>query len=885
MGWVERRTKGMPGNLISHIRPRHLAGAIVLACLLVPGIAAATDAGASSGTDYSQSDPVPTWCHKNLQVLSQLTNWRGYRDGTLLKRKFSQLFSAPTYYRGYVADRNIFAFSAEIDRDNPHVDLEEFVVPAGEFNPGGPVPRGSAISVGRRGSTFETLVWNIVDFGLLAIRASNPTTVVRHDQITLDVIPYDLHAEFVGNQYTLYTVNGLDSIRVYTLPFTNWVIAEERGILDTPGDASAVAFQDSRLFVADGSEGVQIVDASDIDNLEWVGHTDTRGPAKHVALMDTLLFVAEWDEGVEIFSVADVDSIRLLAWVDTPGLAHEVAPDSSHLFYVADWDGGLRVYDYARMDSIFLDGFYGIGSQYHSVSVMDSIVFAGDHSGFMMFRYGDDREAPDLAVTVTQNSFLRKYLRTYVLASECLEDVPTVRHLVLPRQTGIEDFEGYADSDTLRMHWNSVVPEDTVSVSSTAFEGDQALQFDFTLPELVTRWVSYSFEEAQDWRLFDQMAFHFRTGGDEILGSVRAGLISADGDSLLGEGAEIGADWQEYALDLTPMDPRDEIETILLGVTASVEDTTVFGTLLADRVVLKRVNPAEPTKGYTEAFLGDTLDVDVSTVSDERSLYAGDFELVASDSGMTNAILVTATDYSGNATTQMKEYRAQLVVPEKGGSLWSPSSRLSLHVPPAATGEEAFFYIIPEKSADASTIPAGARVLSRSYVVGSSARDVRNDVEVAFRMDRVPADVAPEELGVYRQDGDSWLYVGGRYDSETRTVRVRTADLGTFAVMASPHRPETPRPDRVVLQSHPNPFNPNTTISYACPARSRVSLRIYDVGGRLVKTLVDDARDAGVHYVTWNGRGDTGVPATSGIYFARLEVDREIQTIKLVLIR
>jgi hypothetical protein len=87
-------------------------------------------------------------------------------------------------------------------------------------------------------------------------------------------------------------------------------------------------------------------------------------------------------------------------------------------------------------------------------------------------------------------------------------------------------------------------------------------------------------------------------------------------------------------------------------------------------------------------------------------------------------------------------------------------------------------------------------------------------------------------------------------------------------------------------QNVPNPFNPSTTIFYDIPdGGAQITIRIYDVSGRLVKTLVDGHVPAGAGAVDWNGRNDQGQPMASGIYFYRMTGPSFSEMKKMVLLR
>lgn len=83
-------------------------------------------------------------------------------------------------------------------------------------------------------------------------------------------------------------------------------------------------------------------------------------------------------------------------------------------------------------------------------------------------------------------------------------------------------------------------------------------------------------------------------------------------------------------------------------------------------------------------------------------------------------------------------------------------------------------------------------------------------------------------------------------------------------------------------QNAPNPFSTETTVRFAVPTASPVSLQVFDVTGRKVATLVDRAMDAGAHSVVWNGRDDSGSAVATGVYLVRLQAAGETVTSEMV---
>lgn len=125
-------------------------------------------------------------------------------------------------------------------------------------------------------------------------------------------------------------------------------------------------------------------------------------------------------------------------------------------------------------------------------------------------------------------------------------------------------------------------------------------------------------------------------------------------------------------------------------------------------------------------------------------------------------------------------------------------------------------------------------------------------------------------------DGMDLLAGTTQYGVWTRPLSEMLTPTGVNAVAV---------PGAMSLRSYPNPFNPNTTIQYSLLETGRVRLSIYDVTGRLVRTLVDGVRNAGDQRVLWDGKDDRGSPVGSGVYVYQLEAGRTSLTRKMSLLR
>jgi hypothetical protein len=134
--------------------------------------------------------------------------------------------------------------------------------------------------------------------------------------------------------------------------------------------------------------------------------------------------------------------------------------------------------------------------------------------------------------------------------------------------------------------------------------------------------------------------------------------------------------------------------------------------------------------------------------------------------------------------------------------------------------------------------------------------------------------------------GDKPLFIfeGEGYD----TVQVSLADTEGKLMQVHQKQENNNQPTRYTLyQNYPNPFNPETLIKYAVSGDglTRVNLKIYNIVGQLVKTLVDEDQMPGEYTRTWNGKDEKNQDVASGMYFYKLKVSNFTETKKMVLLR
>ncbi len=133
-----------------------------------------------------------------------------------------------------------------------------------------------------------------------------------------------------------------------------------------------------------------------------------------------------------------------------------------------------------------------------------------------------------------------------------------------------------------------------------------------------------------------------------------------------------------------------------------------------------------------------------------------------------------------------------------------------------------------------------------------------------------------------------WRAIPSEFDRQSGRFTAQTRSLGMIGIVAKSvaGEPIESIPVTYALsQNYPNPFNPTTAIEFSLPAESRVTLQIFDMLGREVRTLLSETRQGGVHRIEWDGRNNFGSSVASGVYIYRMSAGGFSDIKRMVLIR
>jgi len=132
--------------------------------------------------------------------------------------------------------------------------------------------------------------------------------------------------------------------------------------------------------------------------------------------------------------------------------------------------------------------------------------------------------------------------------------------------------------------------------------------------------------------------------------------------------------------------------------------------------------------------------------------------------------------------------------------------------------------------------------------------------------------------GSFPSSGNEAVSIYPELGNSNFTVTISYSEMGTDNEELLPIQ-------YALYQNYPNPFNPTTTLRYDLPETGHLTITIYDMLGRHIKTLINQTQDAGYRSVIWDATNDYGKPVSAGIYLYQIQAGEYISTKKMVLLK
>jgi hypothetical protein len=160
---------------------------------------------------------------------------------------------------------------------------------------------------------------------------------------------------------------------------------------------------------------------------------------------------------------------------------------------------------------------------------------------------------------------------------------------------------------------------------------------------------------------------------------------------------------------------------------------------------------------------------------------------------------------------------------------------------------------------------------------------------LTLRYDEIDPFAHERSLRIHHWDDGQgkWELIGGTLDTAHHEVSATITRTGIYALFTT-MLDESPGEDNSPIelnQNHPNPFDNGTTFDLKLNNPVSVSVGVYDLLGRRVRTLLEGSKPAGIHHIAWDGLDGDGIRVPEGVYFCRAKGEGEIRVVKVIVQR
>jgi len=578
------------------------------------------------------------------------------------------------------------------------------------------------------------------------------------------------------------------------------------------------------------------------DYLHWVGGLAPEGMAWGVAISGTYAYVAGDYSGLQVIDITNPENPQITGSVDTPGSARGVAISGTHAYVADDWSG-LQVIDITNPESPQIVGFVDTHGDARGVAISGTYAYvAANWSGLQVIDITNP-EIPQIVGVV------------YLAGEETGVAVSGNFAYVTIGGGTTFDFPGFHVIDVT----NPQSPPNVYSVDTPGQAVDVALS------------GSYAYVAAYYDGL--QVVNPSLTGPQVLVGSVDT-PGPAVGVAISGTYAYVAAGHGLYVIDIA--NPQSPQITGSVDTPGSAQGVAISGThayvVGADfgLQVIDITNPEIPQTVGSVDTPGSARGVAIS----------GTYAYVADSSSGLQVIDITDPQNPHIISYVDNPFHAAYCVALLGNYAYVSSYVSS---GPSFVRIFGFLQVIEVSDPESPQVVGGV-------IIPQGAGDLVLSGNHAY--------LAEEYLCVIDiADPTNPHFLGGSGTLGSANCVAASGDLflvgGSTGLQVLPAQCDPPSaveietPNQVthLFEAYPNPFNPQTTISFSLERPVRAEIGVYDLTGSRVAVLATRTFTPGAHSLTWNGRDSQGRAMPSGTYIVRLETESGVEAKKVMLVR
>lgn len=641
-----------------------------------------------------------------------------------------------------------------------------------------------------------------------------------------------------------YVTDGPAGLRLVDI--TNPSSPVLMGQVVAPGAVSYdVAVSGTLAYVTDGNQGLHVVDVANPNAPVIIGGIDTPGMALGLAMAGSLVFVADYSfSGLQVIDCSNPNVPVIIGNVVTTGSAVDVTLSGS-IAYLADGPEGVQLIDVSNPASPSVVGHIGapVSREVTGITVMGTqCVFSAGYSG--VFVYDVSNASTPVYLQYRQTSG-RAHRVTHspgslIFATYVNPSTPLVN------DGGYDEFyisslQGPPLTGSLTLQWSHgiAVSGPTAFLAQSTISGPQLVSVDVsdpTAPQQLGQMATSCYDvEVSGTTVYLAAGYQ----GFKILDASNPQQLTLIATVPETTGYEVGgvevngshAYVAHYGAGFHVFDVADPANPINVGnLQIPSSNVRVFGSraYLANGIRLVLVDVTDPASPI-----------------ETGSVYLPSRVVDMVEYGTT---VFAATEYRGLQIVNVSDPTQPVIV--GAVPLETICSGISL---------SGSFLYLATGSTPAGPSPIDLLILDISEptlpkTIGNIERDV-NEVAV---------------------EGSHIFWAG--------PVGLEIAPIQCEAISAIP--PESGQKTGLLGLAYPNPVRgEKAMIPFSVPHSGRVELRVYDLAGREVRTLVDETLEAGERVVLWDGSDSQGQPVSGGIYFYRLRMPGHESTMKLVRTR